>query len=301
MLSRVERALDKLQALLARRGIRSSAGALSAVLAAEAAVVAPAGLAGAVTTAALGGVAGAAGAAGGFMSMITWQVGVTGALALAGVTGWVVQETEVGRLARDVAALRAEGSGAQRVQAENASLRRLAVEVGELRRDDGEFARLQQEAGELRVRAQAVARAEEAARRQRLYELRMLDQTPRPTLQRRPEYPAALRSAGVSGEVVVEFVVGADGTVRDARALRSTQREFEAPAVEAVQAWTFAPGRKGGEAVATKLQMPIVFSLAGAPAGGAGAKPPEPMREVRAEAPREVVRAAPFTVEGKAP
>jgi RNA polymerase sigma factor (sigma-70 family) len=49
---RVSRALDKLRELLTRRGITTTAGALSAVLAANAVQVAPAGLAGAISAAA---------------------------------------------------------------------------------------------------------------------------------------------------------------------------------------------------------------------------------------------------------
>ena len=50
---RVDRALDKLHALLARRGIRSTTAALGAVLAHQAAVAAPAGLAASVVGSAL--------------------------------------------------------------------------------------------------------------------------------------------------------------------------------------------------------------------------------------------------------
>ena len=40
-----------------------------------------------------------------------------------------------------------------------------------------------------------------------------------------------------------------------------SQREFESAAVQAVSKWKFKPGRKGGRAVNTHMQVPIVFTL----------------------------------------
>ena len=48
-----------------------------------------------------------------------------------------------------------------------------------------------------------------------------VDRQPRPTFHAQPEHPAALRSAPVTGKVVVEFVVDGSGEVRDARAVKS--------------------------------------------------------------------------------
>lgn len=266
---RVERALDKLHGLLARRGIRSTSAALGVALGAQVAMAAPAGLAGAVTTAALsGGVAAGATAAGvwaTFMSMSKLQIGVAVAVAAVGAAGVVVQAETTGDLRAEAAALRREVAAGPALQGENLRLQRLAVEVAELRRDDAEMARLQEEAGVLRNRLQQMARAEEAraaaARAAQVFEISMLDQTPRPRFQARPQYPFEMRRAGVTGEVVVDFVVDANGEVKDAKALRSTRAEFEAAAVEAVSKWKFAAGKKGGQDVATHLQVPIVFTL----------------------------------------
>jgi protein TonB len=89
----------------------------------------------------------------------------------------------------------------------------------------------------------------------------MLDHTPVPKFQAPPQYPFEMRRTGAIGEVVVDFIVDANGEVRNAYALRSTQREFEAAAVLAVGKWKFRPGRKDGRAVPTHMQVPIVFSL----------------------------------------
>ena len=49
--------------------------------------------------------------------------------------------------------------------------------------------------------------------------------------------------------------------MRNAYAARSTQREFESAAVQAVSKWKFRPGKKSGRAVNTHMQVPIVFTL----------------------------------------
>ena len=152
-------------------------------------------------------------------------------------------------------------------ETENLRLRRLAVEVEELRRDDAEFARLQREAGELSTRLQQIARAEEARAATQVLDKSKLDQAPRAKFRARPFYPEALRNVGVSGEVVVDFIVDANGDVQKAYARQSSQREFEAVALEAVNQWKFEAGRKGGREVSTHMQVPIVFTvLGGAPA-----------------------------------
>lgn len=94
-----------------------------------------------------------------------------------------------------------------------------------------------------------------------VFVLDTLDRAPLARFQAQPHYPFEMRRDGITGEVLVEFVVDANGAVREARAVRSSQREFEAAAVQAVSKWTFRPGQKGGRNVATRMQVPIVFSL----------------------------------------
>lgn len=94
-----------------------------------------------------------------------------------------------------------------------------------------------------------------------LFDLANLDQIPVARMQSRPVYPFEMRRAGITGEVLVGFIVDSNGDVRDAHAIRSNQREFEAAAIQAVMKWKFRPGRKGGRAVNTRMQVPIVFSI----------------------------------------
>ena len=94
-----------------------------------------------------------------------------------------------------------------------------------------------------------------------VFDISKLDQVPVPILQTRPQYPFEMRRDGISGQVVVDFIVDTTGTVRNAYAASSSQHEFEASAVEAVSKWRFRPGKKGGRAVNTHMQVPIVFTL----------------------------------------
>lgn len=94
-----------------------------------------------------------------------------------------------------------------------------------------------------------------------VFDISKLDQQPTARYQARPQYPFEMRRAGIAGEVLVDFLVDTAGDVQNAYALKSSQREFEAAAVQAVSKWKFKPGRKGGRDVVTHMQVPIVFTL----------------------------------------
>lgn len=95
-----------------------------------------------------------------------------------------------------------------------------------------------------------------------IFDLKDLDQQPSVRgIRAEPQYPFEMKRAGIPGEVVLQFIVDQNGDVRDVVVIRSTQREFEAPAIQAVQKWKFRPGRKGGKPVSTRMQIPIAFNL----------------------------------------
>jgi TonB family protein len=94
-----------------------------------------------------------------------------------------------------------------------------------------------------------------------IYELNQVDRAPRPVTRTPPSYPASLQRAGISGTVMVEFVVDARGAVQHARALSTSHRLFEAPALAAVRTWSYQPAQKGGQPVAVRLELPIEFKL----------------------------------------
>ena len=99
------------------------------------------------------------------------------------------------------------------------------------------------------------------ARLKDVFSLDQLDQIPVVKYQAKAVYPFEMSRAGVTGEVNVEFVVDINGDVREAYAKRSTQREFEASAIQAVSKWKFRAGKRGGKAVNTRMSVPIVFTL----------------------------------------
>ena len=94
-----------------------------------------------------------------------------------------------------------------------------------------------------------------------IFELAELDQPPEVRAQALPQYPPELQRVGLAGEVVVRFVVDAQGAVCRARVVQSNRAEFERPALRAVAQWRFRPGRKAGRPVSTWMEVPIAFAL----------------------------------------
>ncbi|MDO8540534.1 MAG: TonB family protein [Opitutaceae bacterium] len=271
---RVDRALDKMHALLSRRGVNSTTAALALALSGQASAAVPAGLAASVTTAALAG--GAVGmvtmstgafssgatAAGKFMSMTKLQLALSGALVIACVTGFIVQADTNAHLREEAIRLRQENAALEPSQEQNRQLVRAAAEFAEMRSDDAEFANLQQQADTLRTRLQQLARAHDA-RLAAEAQKPQFDRLPVPRFQLRPAYPAQMRKAGISGEVIVDFIVDPNGEVRNASARQSSRPDFESAAIEAVSGWKFKPGEKGARAVSTRMQVPVVFTVNG--------------------------------------
>jgi TonB family protein len=56
-----------------------------------------------------------------------------------------------------------------------------------------------------------------------------------------PIYPPVMQSARISGVVVLDAVIHADGTIGDITVLRSTSDVFERAAIEAVKKWRYTP------------------------------------------------------------
>jgi TonB family protein len=73
-----------------------------------------------------------------------------------------------------------------------------------------------------------------------------------------PIYPEAARLAKVQGIVVLDAVVGADGTVIDLRAV-SGPEELTSAALDAVKWWRFQPYLIDGRAVQAKTRLAVDF------------------------------------------
>lgn len=73
-----------------------------------------------------------------------------------------------------------------------------------------------------------------------------------------PVYPAAAREQNVRGVVLLETVVGADGSVLDAQPLSGPEALAPA-AIEAVKWWRFLPYHVKGKAVAVETTLAVEF------------------------------------------
>jgi protein TonB len=88
-----------------------------------------------------------------------------------------------------------------------------------------------------------------------------VDELPELTGELHLPYPDEMRRAGVSGLVVVQYVVGSDGRVdrRTVRVLASSHHAFVLAALQALRDGRFRPARRGGRPVAVLVQQTIRF------------------------------------------
>jgi TonB family protein len=70
-------------------------------------------------------------------------------------------------------------------------------------------------------------------------------------------FPPERLATGAGGTANVSFVVGADGAVRQARVVSSTDAAFDAPSLSALAVLRFSPATVGGTPVATRVEVPI--------------------------------------------
>ena len=84
---------------------------------------------------------------------------------------------------------------------------------------------------------------------------------PAPFFGSTPEYPAALRQSGLKGEVVVTMRVTPQGVVLDPVVERASDPAFAEAALTAVRQWRFLPRVLNGQAVETRVSIPIEFDL----------------------------------------
>jgi TonB family protein len=76
-----------------------------------------------------------------------------------------------------------------------------------------------------------------------------------------PDYPDDARRAKAQGVVLVECMVGTDGTVSNARILNSLRKDLDASALDAVRRWRFEPAIKDGKPVAVQIRVEVTFRL----------------------------------------
>ena len=98
----------------------------------------------------------------------------------------------------------------------------------------------------------AVARAGEVTRAAR----------PRGGYQVIPSYPPSARREGIEGTTLLRVLVLADGHVGEVTVKKSAgHQDLDQAATDAVRQWRFDPARKGADAVAMWVLLPVEFHL----------------------------------------
>ena len=76
------------------------------------------------------------------------------------------------------------------------------------------------------------------------------------------KYPVEAEQKGKQGRVIVQFVVGKDGNLRDFKVVKSVSPELDAEAIRVCKAMPkWQPGEQRGQAVNVQFTLPITFRL----------------------------------------
>jgi RNA polymerase sigma factor (sigma-70 family) len=242
---RVERALERLRARFAQRGAKSTAAALGLVLAGQTGAAVPPGLAAAVA-----GYAVSSGAAAGGLSLL-WQsitmnkiaIGILGIVAAAGIATSTGITRSLGVTTPD--------SQTPVSRRDNPTPAIPAAAVAPSAEPPAAMPRS--------VAAPTASPSQPANGGPEGFAPSQLDQQPVVLVQDPPVYPMEAKRAGLKGEVVVDYVIDANGNVRNATVIEPSMLMFEQTTLAAVNTWKFRPGRKNGRAVAARLRVPIEF------------------------------------------
>lgn len=78
----------------------------------------------------------------------------------------------------------------------------------------------------------------------------------------RPAYPPAARRRSLEGRAVVRATISAEGQVASVELRHSSTHDaLDQAALDAVRRWKFAPARRGEQAIAGAVDVPVVFRL----------------------------------------
>jgi len=80
-------------------------------------------------------------------------------------------------------------------------------------------------------------------------------------IEKHLNYPDRLKIEGISGNVFVEFVVDADGSVKEVKILRGIHPELDKEAIRVIKLTSkmWKPGKQGGKAVRVRMVIPVKF------------------------------------------
>ncbi len=83
-------------------------------------------------------------------------------------------------------------------------------------------------------------------------------------LSKNVKYPQEAYKNGIQGRVIVTFVINKDGSISDAKVVKSVDPQLDEEALRVVHSMpNWIPGRQNGEPVNVKYTVPITFKLQG--------------------------------------
>jgi TonB family protein len=77
----------------------------------------------------------------------------------------------------------------------------------------------------------------------------------------KPQYSERAKQEKIQGEVVMDVVVKADGTVGDVKVAKPLDPDLDQAAIDAVKQWEFEPGTRDGKPVAVMVTVAMSFTL----------------------------------------
>jgi len=87
------------------------------------------------------------------------------------------------------------------------------------------------------------------------------DEWPVAVYEKTPVYPDSAIRKGMEGDVFVKALIDEYGTVVSVSFLRSTEKIFEVPALNAVEQWIFSPFKKKGIPTKIEITVPVKFRI----------------------------------------
>lgn len=76
------------------------------------------------------------------------------------------------------------------------------------------------------------------------------------------KYPPVAAENGIEGRVIVQFVVGKDGSIHSAQVVRGVDASLDKEALRVVNSMPkWVPGKQNGQSVNCKFTLPVVFRL----------------------------------------
>jgi TonB family protein len=87
------------------------------------------------------------------------------------------------------------------------------------------------------------------------------DEWPVAVYKKEPVYPDSALRSGMEGEVFVKALIDEYGSVVSVSFLKSTEKIFEAPALNAVEQWKFSPFKKKGIRTKIEITVPLKFRI----------------------------------------